>query len=67
MLKNTTSDTPKKGAGGQGTGPVGQVPAISHGKREQYHKGHKGRVRPAMKADDNGDYGDDGEGSGIWV
>lgn len=57
MLKDTKSDTQKKGPLGmaQSDGFPGNISQ----EKEQYHNRHKGRVRPSMKLDNNGDYDND--------
>lgn len=59
MLKDTKSDTQKKGPSGmaQSDGFSGN----NAQKKEQYHNRHKGRIRASVKLDNNGDYGNDRE------
>lgn len=59
MLKDTKSDTQKKGPLGmaQSDGFPGNIAQ----KKKQYHNRHKGRVRASMKRDNNGDYDNDGK------
>lgn len=57
MLKDTKSDTQKKGPSGmaQSDGFPGNIAQ----KNEQYHIRHKGRVRRSMKLDNNDHYNSD--------
>lgn len=59
MLADKKSDTQNKGPWGM-TQSDGFPSNIAR-EKEQYHNRHKGRVRPGMKLDNNGDYGDEGE------
>lgn len=57
MLKDTKSDTQKKGPLGMAQSDA--YPGNIAQKKEQYHNRHKGRIRPSMKPDNNGDYNND--------
>lgn len=57
MLKDTKSDTQKKGPLGMAQSK--RFPGNISQEKEQYHNHHKRRVRPSMKLDNNGDYNDD--------
>lgn len=63
MLKDTKSDTQKKGPFGmaQSDGFHGSITQ----KKEQYHNRHKRRIRPSMKLDNNGDYDNDRKSLGF--